>query len=88
MTEKYDPYENEIAERINGVLKQEFGIVKKIKYFKAKKKLIKNAINIYNTKGPRLSNHMLTMIQMHAQKKIKRKQYKSKNLNNDLIVQV
>lgn len=31
MTEKYDPYENAIAERVNGILKQEFGIAKKIK---------------------------------------------------------
>ena len=28
MTEKYDPYENAIAERVNGVLKQEFDIDK------------------------------------------------------------
>ena len=45
-----------------------------------KKKLIKNAINIYNTKRPHFSNHMLTPIQMHEQNKLKRKQYK--NLRN------
>ncbi len=84
MTEKYDPYENAIAERINGILKQEFGISRKIKDFKIKKKLIKNAISIYNTKRPHFSNHMLTPIQMHEQNK----QYKTKNLNNDIIVQV
>lgn len=28
MTEKYDPYENAIAERINGILKQEFDIAR------------------------------------------------------------
>jgi transposase InsO family protein len=78
MTEKYDPYENAIAERINGILKQEFGIARKIKDFKVKKKLIKNAINIYNTKRPHLSNQMLTPIQMHEQNKLKRKQYKTK----------
>jgi len=87
MTEKYDPYENAIAERINGILKQEFGIARKIKDFKVKKKLIKNAINIYNTKRPHFSNHMLTPIQMHKQNKLKRKQYKTKKLNNDIIVQ-
>jgi len=31
MTEKYDPYESAIAERINGILKQEFDIAKKYK---------------------------------------------------------
>ena len=88
MTEKYDPYENAIAERINGILKQEFGIARKIKDFKVKTKLIKNAINIYNTKRPHFSNHMLTPIQMHEQNKLKRKQYKTKKLNNDIIVQL
>ena len=88
MTEKYDPYENAIAERINGILKQEFSIAQKIKDFKIKKKLVKNAIEIYNNIRPHLSNEMLTPIQMHAQKKIRPKQYKSKKLNNDLIVQL
>ncbi|WP_229335579.1 integrase core domain-containing protein [Flavobacterium sp. ALJ2] len=80
MTEKYDPYENAIAERVNGILKQEFGIAKKIKDFKVKKQLIKNAIEIYNHKRPHLSNQMLTPIQMHSQNKLKRKQYKSKKV--------
>lgn len=88
MTEKYDPYENAIAERINGILKQEFGVAQKIKDFKVKKKLVKNAIEIYNTKRPHLSNEMLTPKQMHEQKKLKRKQYKSKKLNYDIIVQL
>ena len=88
MTEKYDPYENAIAERINGVLKQEFNIARSIKDFDIKKKLIEDAIKVYNTKRPHLSNHMLTPVQMHAQNKLKRKQYKSKKLNNDLIVQL
>lgn len=78
MTEKYDPYENAIAERINGILKQEFDIARKTKDFKVKKKLISNAIKIYNNVRPHLSNHMLTPKQMHEQKKLKRKQYKSK----------
>lgn len=38
MTEKYDPYENAIAERINGILKQEFDVARKIKDFNIKKK--------------------------------------------------
>ena len=88
MTEKYDPYENAVAERINGILKQEFGIAKKLKDFNLKKKLIENAIDIYNNKRPHLSNHMLTPMQMHRQNKLKRKQYKTKKLNNDIIVQL
>ncbi len=88
MTEKYDPYENAIAERINGILKQEFDIARSIKNFDVKKKLIEDAIRIYNNIRPHLSNHMLTPVQMHAQNKLKRKQYKSKKLNNHMIVQL
>jgi transposase InsO family protein len=88
MTEKYDPYENAIAERVNGILKQEFDIARNIQNLEIKKKLIKNTINIYNYQRPHLSNHMLTPMQMHKQKTLKRKQYKTKNLNNDIIVQI
>ncbi len=62
MTEKYDPYENAIAERINGILKQEFNIAKNIKDLSLKKELIKSAITIYSNRIPYLSNHMLTPI--------------------------
>jgi transposase InsO family protein len=31
ITEKYAPYENAIAERVNGILKQEFAITRDIK---------------------------------------------------------
>lgn len=88
MTEKYDPYENAIAERINGILKQEFDIAKNIKELDLKKELIKNAIAIYNNRRPHLSNHMLTPMQMHKQQILKRKQYKIKKLNKDSIVQL
>ena len=88
MTEKYDPYENAIAERINGILKQEFDIARNIKNMEVKKELIKSAIEIYNNRRPHLSNHMLTPVKMHKQNKLKRKRYKSKKLNNDIIVQL
>lgn len=53
MTEKYDFYENVIAERVNGILKQKFDIARK-----TKEELIKNAIEIYNNIRPHLSNHL------------------------------
>ena len=76
MTEQYDPYENAIAERINGVLKQEFDIDKYNVDIHTKRELTKNAITIYNKYRPHLSNQMLTPNQMHKQKEIKRKEYK------------
>jgi transposase InsO family protein len=87
MTEKYDPYENAIAERINGILKQEFGIARNIKNIDLKKQLIKSAVGTYNNFRPHLSNHMLTPVEMHK-KKLKRKQYKSKKLNDASIVKL
>jgi transposase InsO family protein len=80
MTEKYDPYENAIAERVNGILKQEFNIARNLKSIELKKELIKNAINIYNTKRPHFSNHMLTLLKMHKQNTLQRKVYKSKKV--------
>ena len=78
MTEQYDPYENAIAERINGILKQEFDIDKYDTSLVIKNKLVRNAIKIYNDFRPHLSNYMLTPNQMHKQNTIKRKQYKMK----------
>ena len=78
MTEQYDPYENAIAERVNGVLKQEFDIDKYDTNLDIKNKLVRNAIEIYNNYRPYLSNYMLTPNQMHKQNIIKRKQYKMK----------
>ncbi|MEH6406031.1 MAG: integrase core domain-containing protein, partial [Leeuwenhoekiella sp.] len=78
MTQKYDPYENAIAERVNGILKQEFDITRNLKSIHIKKKLIKDAIHVYNNLRPHLSNSLLTPQQMHRQNKIKPINYKSK----------
>ena len=88
MTEKYDPYENAIAERINGILKQEFDIAKNIESLDIKKQLVHNSIHIYNELRPHLSNHMLTPLQMHKQNKLKTIQYKSKNLNEASFIEI
>lgn len=81
MTEQYDPYENAVAVRVNGILKQEFldGIT--IRDIELMKLFIKDAINIYNHKRPHLSNHMLTPKMMHKQNSIKMKTYKTKKEN-------
>lgn len=68
MTEKYDPYQNAIAERVNGILKQEFvpqfAIVNDLHFMK---KYLKQAIGIYNEIRPHLSCSFLTPQQMHLQ---------------------
>ena len=47
-TEQYDPYENAIAERINGILKYEFGLKNTLKSVELAKKLTAEAIILYN----------------------------------------
>ena len=80
MTEQYHPYENAIAERINGILKQEFAIDKYDTSLEIKTKLVENVIKIYNNFRPHLSNSMLTPNQMHTQRELKRKSYKKQKV--------
>jgi len=82
MTQQYDPYENAIAERINGILKQEFGIDKYDMDLDSKIKLVKNTVKIYNQDRPHLSNSMLTPNLMHDQNQLKIKTYKKKKGSN------
>jgi transposase InsO family protein len=76
MTESYDPYANAVAERVNGILKQEFMLEDYRVELPVMKKLVKDSIEIYNTKRPHWSCNMLTPEQMHKQQRIKIKTYK------------
>ena len=63
-TDGYDCYQNALAERVNGILKQEF-ILFKCKTFAELKKLIDESVMIYNHYRPHLSLDMKTPNQMH-----------------------
>ena len=65
MTNKYDPYENAIAERVNGILKQEFSISDPKHQRTEIENVIKQAIYIYNNERPHLSCNYLTPNQAH-----------------------
>jgi putative transposase len=78
MTENGDPYENAVAERVNGILKDEFGLGDQLNDLKEAITQVKQAIMAYNYQRPHLSCHMLTPIQMHGQQTIKIKTYKQK----------
>jgi putative transposase len=47
-TQQYDPYENAIAERINGILKYEFGLKNTLKSVELAKKMTAEAVTLYN----------------------------------------
>ncbi len=78
MTENGDPYENAIAERINGILKYEFLIVDGFKNHLEALKVIKESVGIYNDERPHLSCEMLTPNQTHLQQEIQIKKWKKK----------
>lgn len=79
MTEQYDPYENAIAERVNGILKQEFINGIDIQDCKLMTLLIKQSVQIYNEDRPHSSCNMKTPEQMHKQRNIRIKTYKKQN---------
>ena len=88
MTQNSDPHENVVAERINGILKQEFMIHKYSQDLKIMKCIVKEAINTYNQQRPHYSNYMLTPNQMHSQNQIKMRTYKTKNSSKLLLTTV
>ena len=65
MTQNGDPYENAIAERVNGVLKQEWIHNEQYQNFEQAKVRITEIIEIYNSKRPHLSCDMLTPQDAH-----------------------
>ena len=75
MTENGDPYENAIAERVNGILKYEFLMIDGFTDHKQANSVIKESIKIYNEKRPHQSCKMLTPNKTHLQKKIKIKKW-------------
>lgn len=78
MTENGDPYENAIAERVNGILKDEFGLSEQLNNINEAIQQTAQSISIYNNNRPHLSCQMLTPIQMHQQKEVKLKSYNKK----------
>lgn len=80
MTEAYDPYQNAVAERINGILKHEFNLGIQIKDISLMRKLVKQVIDIYNNERPHWSCSMLTPDQAHKQNKILIKTYKTNRI--------
>ena len=67
MTDGYDCYQNALAERINGILKQEF-LFHKCNNQTELEKLVKESIEIYNNNRPHLSLDMKTPNFVHKQK--------------------
>ena len=76
MTESYDPYANAVAERVDGILKQEFLLEELNLDFRGMCQAVRGAIATYNTSRPHYSCGYLTPEQMHAQHEVKIRTYR------------
>lgn len=85
MTEDSSPYDNAIAERVNGILKDEFMLDEPFASFKEAEKAVKESIRIYNDKRPHFSNHLLTPKQMHSQNTLKPRTWRTKKITSSLM---
>lgn len=74
MTESGDPIENAIAERVNGIIKNEYLLQQPVRNLQHAKELLDKAVRAYNQLRPHLSCNMLTPDEVHQyQLAIKRK---------------
>jgi putative transposase len=78
MTQSSSPYENAIAERVNGILKTELGVDKTFKTYGQAVAAITNAISLYNNQRPHMSLGHLTPEQAHMQSGTLTKKWKPK----------
>ena len=85
MTEKYDPYENAVAERINRTLKYEYGLKQSVKNTTLAKKIVKRAVNIYNNLRPHLSLDLLTPNHVHLNQNVNYKSYRKNKQNLEIL---
>lgn len=76
MTENGDPYENAMAERVNGILKHEMGLNEVFVTFKHAEQNVDNAIYSYNTLRPHASCDYLTPDEAHQREGILPKRWK------------
>lgn len=65
MTENGDPLENAIAERINGIIKDEYLYDYQVNSVKEARDLLKEVVELYNTDRPHMSIGNLTPNQIH-----------------------
>ncbi len=77
MTEKGDPYENAIAERVNGILKTEFALGSVFASRDEAQQAVTKSIVLYNEVRPHLSCNYLTPEQAHLQKGKLEKKWKN-----------
>ncbi|MES1222930.1 MAG: IS3 family transposase [Bacteroidota bacterium] len=79
MTENGDPYENALAERVNGILKTEFNLYNSQAGFEQTAAQISKSIDAYNSLRPHASCNYMTPDQAHLQSGPINKRWKNYN---------
>ena len=80
MTQDGNPYDNAVAERVNGILKDEFYCDEAFENYETALASVAQSIILYNTRRPHMSCSMLTPLQMHQQQELRVKQWHKKHL--------
>jgi transposase InsO family protein len=86
MTENGDPLENAIAERVNGIIKEEYLNDYQVDDIPEAKELLDAVIKLYNDERPHMSIGNLTPNQVHQNNIIAEKLWKNYYVKNPIIV--
>ena len=78
MTENGDPYENAVAERVNGILKDEYELNETYSDYNVALEATKNAVHKYNYKRPHRSVSFMFPIDAHYEKGPLKKHWKKR----------
>ncbi len=79
MTENGGPYENAVAERVNGILKDEYELNETYSDYHAALEATKSAVYKYNHKRPHRSVSFMFPIDAHYQKGPLKKHWRKRN---------
>lgn len=85
MTQSGSPYENALAERVNGIIKNEFFPKRIYQNYKDAKKAIKQIVEVYNKRRPHSSINFLTPELAHEENGIIKKRWKTYPKKNKKI---
>lgn len=86
MTENGDPLENAIAERVNGIIKEEYLNDYQVDNVREAKELLDTVIQLYNNERPHMSIGNLTPNQVHQNNIKKEKLWKNYYVKSSIIV--
>ena len=75
MTENGDPYENAVAERVNGILKDEYGLESTFASYLEANEAVKTAVDKYNNHRPHASCNYLVPSEAHKQTGVMKKRW-------------